>query len=104
MTWPGSSVHFIQALAHPRWEDYNFRLDAKSKNRFSWLGNGLVRAQLGYGKITSYLDNVDIPPIINKGERVSKAETALQSVDNPGIDVAPPCNKSVLYAVSGLPT
>lgn len=38
----GSPLHSAQALAHPRWEDYNFeRLpEDKGKGRFYWLGDG----------------------------------------------------------------
>jgi len=34
-------LHAARALAHPRWEDYNYeRLDGPVKNRLYWLGDG----------------------------------------------------------------
>jgi len=43
--WPGSSLLFIHALTHPRWEDFNYEpLDAGVKNRFYWLGDGSTMA------------------------------------------------------------
>ncbi|KAG6911287.1 hypothetical protein DXG01_002126 [Tephrocybe rancida] len=39
--WPGSTLHAARALAHPRWEDYNYEpIDGPVKNRFYWLGDG----------------------------------------------------------------
>lgn len=39
---PGSSLHALRALKHPRWEDFNYeRLDS-TKNRLNWLGNGMT--------------------------------------------------------------
>ncbi|KAJ2983969.1 hypothetical protein NUW58_g6159 [Xylaria curta] len=35
-TWPGSTLHYLEALREPRWDDWRF---AHSTNRFSWLGN-----------------------------------------------------------------
>lgn len=40
--WPGSCLHAVRTLEHPRWEDYEYEpLDeSKTKNRFYWLGDG----------------------------------------------------------------
>ncbi|KAG5641634.1 hypothetical protein DXG03_004557 [Asterophora parasitica] len=39
--WPGSALHAARALAHPRWEDFEYeQLDDPVKNRFYWLGDG----------------------------------------------------------------
>ncbi|KAJ5742479.1 uncharacterized protein N7511_011498 [Penicillium nucicola] len=40
--WPGSSLHAMEALTHPRWEDYDYQyLD---NNTVSWLGDGWTKA------------------------------------------------------------
>lgn len=42
--WPGSSVHYYDAIKDVRWEDYNYVYD--SNNRFSYLGNGVSLREL----------------------------------------------------------
>ena len=37
---PGSCLHLVRALAHPRWEDFNYEMLDGHPNRFHWLGNG----------------------------------------------------------------
>ena len=37
-SWPGSSVHFLELMSNPRWEDWNIKY--LSPNRFAFLGNG----------------------------------------------------------------
>lgn len=36
----GSTLHALKALAHPRWEDYNYELADPTRNRMYWLGDG----------------------------------------------------------------
>lgn len=38
--WPGSCLHLVKTLTHPRWEDYNYEMLDESQNRFYWLGDG----------------------------------------------------------------
>ncbi|KAI0525603.1 flavin-binding monooxygenase [Xylaria bambusicola] len=39
--WPGSTLHAIEALRAPRWEDYEWEsLDGPGANMLRWLGNG----------------------------------------------------------------
>ncbi|KAI4864590.1 flavin-binding monooxygenase [Hypoxylon rubiginosum] len=39
--WPGSTMHALEALRAPRWEDYDWEgLDGEGGNRLKWLGNG----------------------------------------------------------------
>ncbi|KAH9486428.1 Putative sterigmatocystin biosynthesis monooxygenase stcW [Psilocybe cubensis] len=38
--WPGSPIHAARALAHPRWEDFNYEYLDPSQNRLHWLGDG----------------------------------------------------------------
>jgi len=43
--WPGSTLHYLKAIQHPRWEDYNYQyLDHSS--RFSYFGNGKTRTEV----------------------------------------------------------
>ncbi|KAF5345212.1 hypothetical protein D9758_009659 [Tetrapyrgos nigripes] len=65
--WPGSPLHAVHALTHPRWEDYDYEpLDPGVKNRFYWLGDGSTMADTVPGVDSSwYLDPkaVDVPPV-----------------------------------------
>ena len=38
--WPGSTLHALEALRSPRWEDFVFESGDKSGNLLRWLGNG----------------------------------------------------------------
>jgi hypothetical protein len=50
-TWPGSTLHYLEAIREPRFEDWEFEY---AGNRFAWLGTGLSQvewdatADLGY--------------------------------------------------------
>lgn len=41
--WPGSTLHYIEALADVRLEDYEVEYNG---NRFAWLGNGYSQTEL----------------------------------------------------------
>ncbi|KAL1738546.1 hypothetical protein HDZ31DRAFT_69882, partial [Schizophyllum fasciatum] len=62
--WPGSTLHMIRALEHPRWEDFVFQpLEEMDQNRFYWLGYGATKADMDpAGNKAFYLDKIDIPP------------------------------------------
>ncbi|OTA67145.1 flavin-binding monooxygenase [Hypoxylon sp. EC38] len=39
--WPGSTLHALEALRAPRWEDYDWEvIEGNGGNRLKWLGNG----------------------------------------------------------------
>ncbi|GAA6008727.1 flavin-containing monooxygenase [Rhodotorula paludigena] len=61
--WPGSALHAVEALEHPRYEDFDYTLASPSKNRFGWAGNGWTTTELEGGDTAYYLDNVDQPPV-----------------------------------------
>lgn len=42
--WPGSMLHYMEALASPRWEDFD--ITYRTKNRFAYLGNGFSQTEL----------------------------------------------------------
>lgn len=41
-TWPGSTLHYLEAVREPHWDDWEFRY---GEDRFGWLGNGLSQAE-----------------------------------------------------------
>jgi hypothetical protein len=67
--WPGSTLHCIEAMRSPRWEDYEYtyidELEArkelnglggkKKANRMAWLGNGWSMNQLEQRDLAWYL-------------------------------------------------
>jgi hypothetical protein len=70
----------MEALRTPRWEDYRFELLPEAhENRFAWFGAGLTRSQMEYGKTSTYLDTVDIPPVINEGPRPDREVLATKA-------------------------
>lgn len=53
--WPGSTLHCLEAMRAPRWEDFEF--EAKDENRLKWLGNGWSETMLeGKGDPAWYLE------------------------------------------------
>ncbi|KAH8202076.1 hypothetical protein TruAng_003744 [Truncatella angustata] len=38
--WPGSTLHALEALRAPRWEDYHWENVEDGVNKLGWLGNG----------------------------------------------------------------
>lgn len=38
--WPGSTLHAMEALRAPRWEDYEWKSVDEGQNQMRWLGNG----------------------------------------------------------------
>ncbi|KAK8109514.1 hypothetical protein PG999_007651 [Apiospora kogelbergensis] len=43
--WPGSEPHYMEALAEPRYDDYEVRYH-RGANRFAYLGNGFSQTEL----------------------------------------------------------
>ena len=82
--WPGSCLHLVRTLSHPRWEDFDYTelIEDETLTRFHWLGNGLTYAEKtmqgdrkfsNIGVLSSnmslnilsgawYLNEVDYPP------------------------------------------
>jgi hypothetical protein len=50
--WPGSSLHFLELMSNPRWEDWNF--DYIGGNRFRFLGHGKASSQMIPGGDLAY--------------------------------------------------
>lgn len=51
--WPGSSLHFMEVMSEPRWEDYNF--EYLKGNRFSYFGHGKTHREMIGGDLSFYL-------------------------------------------------
>jgi cation diffusion facilitator CzcD-associated flavoprotein CzcO len=85
--WPGSALHYIEAMRSPRWEDFEYvyvdELDressenglhgvGKNANRLAWLGNGWTSNQQESKDLAWYLypDIMDKPvaPLPEKKE------------------------------------
>lgn len=52
--WPGSTLHCLEALRTPRWEDFEY--ESRDENLLRWLGNGWSVTQLGEGDPAWYLE------------------------------------------------
>ncbi|KAM5545277.1 hypothetical protein V8D89_001388 [Ganoderma adspersum] len=64
--WPGSSLHAMRALQHPRWEDYDYESADADENSMYWLGDGQTWNEKSLtGDRAWYLreDFIDRPPV-----------------------------------------
>jgi hypothetical protein len=62
--WPGSAMHGMAAFKNPRFEDFKYTYFPETdQDLFSYLGNGLTKAQKADQVTTDYLDHVVPPPI-----------------------------------------
>ena len=100
--WPGSTLHCIESLRSPRWEDYRYRYigeetladdetgdDAEPAaqrrkahvNRMAWLGNGWSINQIEEKHLAWYLypQFVDVP---TKGRPEENERFAMRSFSN----------------------
>lgn len=72
--WPGSSLHFMEALAHPRHEDFDVTYRG---NRFAWLGNGFSQTECDRtSDLAYYIREADDAPFLSKGrirEKLTKS-------------------------------
>jgi len=59
--WPGSTLHYLEALRTPRYEDWNFTYQT-GKSRFAYLGNGHSVAEKSRN-LSYYIRNHDDSPI-----------------------------------------
>jgi hypothetical protein len=50
--WPGSSLHYLEVMSSPRWEDFD--IEYLSANRFSFLGNGRAKIEEEEGADLAY--------------------------------------------------
>jgi hypothetical protein len=64
--WPGSTLHAIETLKSPRWEDFIYEYRAETggeENCFGWLGNGWSEISLKGGDVSYYIEpeHIDFP-------------------------------------------
>ncbi|KAH8807815.1 hypothetical protein F5884DRAFT_790136 [Xylogone sp. PMI_703] len=74
--WPGSSLHYMQALKHPRWEDYNY--EYINNNPYAWLGDGWTECEKHEGMDRcEYLnpENIDFPPPVGTESTVTHKQS-----------------------------
>ena len=61
--WPGSSLHYIEAIRTPRYEDFEIEyLGPGKKNMWAFLGMGTVRALVNKEDVSPYLNVENIDP------------------------------------------
>ncbi|EFX00491.1 flavin-binding monooxygenase [Grosmannia clavigera kw1407] len=60
--WPGSTLHYLEAIHEPRWEDWEFK-QAAGGNRFGFLGNGHSTAEAFGGDLSYYIRDRDDSPV-----------------------------------------
>ncbi|KAF9485456.1 FAD/NAD(P)-binding domain-containing protein [Pholiota conissans] len=62
--WPGSTMHYLEAIADPRYEDWNFKYVG---NRFAFLGNGFSQAESDKtADLAYYIRDKDDGPLISR--------------------------------------
>ncbi|KAK6434497.1 hypothetical protein LTR95_009321 [Oleoguttula sp. CCFEE 5521] len=75
--WPGSTLHCIEALRSPRWEDYEYEyheeVNGAEVNQMGWLGNGWgatqMRSPVRTEDLAFYLmDEFQDPPVEGRPE------------------------------------
>ncbi|KAJ5653418.1 flavin-binding monooxygenase [Penicillium lividum] len=65
------SLHFVETLKEPRWEDWEFARSEKTRNRFTYLGNGHSSAEGLGGDLSYHIRNKDdspVDPILKKSK------------------------------------
>lgn len=80
--WPGSAVHQRATLAHPRFEDFEYATfdDVDDEDFLTFMGNGMIQAQVENRSLTGYLDTVDIPPIPLRVEQLPTPPTPAEDI------------------------
>jgi cation diffusion facilitator CzcD-associated flavoprotein CzcO len=78
--WPGSSMHYLEAVAEPRYDDWDFTYTG---NRFAYLGNGFSQAEKDKtADWAYYIRNEDDGPYLSRGKQIkhiSKSGTITRS-------------------------
>jgi hypothetical protein len=65
--WPGSTLHYLETLAEPRYEDWNFTY--VGKNRFAYFGNGFSQTEVDMTADWSYyLREKDDSPLLGRAK------------------------------------
>lgn len=73
--WPGSTLHCLETLRAPRWEDFEY--ESKEENRMRWLGNGWSTTHMENGGDPAWylepsLMNIPVPGRPEEDEEYKK--------------------------------
>lgn len=61
--WPGSSLHYIEVISTPRYEDFDIEyIDAGVNNMWAFLGMGATRRLVEKGDVSPYIGVGSIDP------------------------------------------
>jgi len=67
VTWTGSTIHYLEAMAQPRFDDWDFKYIG---NRFAYLGNGFSQTEVDPAADWAYyIRNTDDSPYISRSKR-----------------------------------
>jgi hypothetical protein len=64
--WPGSSLHLIEVLRTPRWEDFEYEYLDEGRAVGGWLGNGWSGLQNAEGMGGRHLAYFLYPEFVDK--------------------------------------
>jgi hypothetical protein len=77
--WPGSTLHYMEAMDEVRYEDWEIKYDG---NRFAWLGNGYSQCEIDpTADWAYYIRETDDDAPLCRGRRrkiISKSGTVKQ--------------------------
>lgn len=59
--WPGSTLHYLETLAEPCYEDWKFTYD-RAVNRITYLGNAFSALEKRTGDLSYYIRSKDGTP------------------------------------------
>ncbi|KAF2178052.1 monooxygenase [Zopfia rhizophila CBS 207.26] len=66
-TWPGSTLHYLEAIREPRWDDWDFQYRG---NRFTWMGNGISQTEMvSTTDLAYYIRQQDNSPLLSRNAR-----------------------------------
>ncbi len=84
--WPGSSLHFLEAMSDIRADDWHIRYHG---NRFAWLGNGFSQTEiLPGGDLSYYIRDGDDSSFLSNAKRVKVMNRIRTDIQNDGPVVA----------------
>ncbi|KAG6811880.1 hypothetical protein H0H92_005406 [Tricholoma furcatifolium] len=67
--WPGSTLHYMEAIGDPRYEDWEIKYKG---NRFAWMGNGLSQTEVdGRADLSYYIRGSDDSVFLGRRKAMS---------------------------------
>ena len=85
-TWTGSSLHYLEAIYEPRFDDWNFKY---AGNRFAYLGNGFSQTEVDPASDWAYyIRNGDDSPYLSRSKRrIARTHTNSEKVTQTAVKV-----------------